>query len=61
MGESINAAEIKKILEENEERLRKARFFITLRTEGPIGEYLRRVKDDSENFVIHRRGRKKNR
>ena len=46
---------------ENEERLRKARFFITLHTEGPIGEYLRRVKNDSENFVIHRRGRKKNR
>ncbi len=44
---------------DREERVQRARFFITLHTDGPLLDHLRRLKEDSDSFMIHRRSRKK--
>ena len=52
-----------RLRKEREERVQRARFFITLHTEdGPLYEYLKRLKDlkeESDSFLIHRHSRKK--
>ena len=39
---------------------RQAYFFLTLHTEGPMAERLRRLREEGENFIIDRRSRRKN-
>ena len=47
-----------RLRKEREKRIQKRRFFITLYTEGPLTEQMKRLREEGENFLIHRRQRK---